>query len=204
MILSEMLVNDLSQNKIHGQRIFVVGLKQEVFDGKPKYIVSEPGIQYEINRETLTMIEVGDNEVQYFIDQMQELGPIQAIRDQVGLEPFSGFLETGLTFRHKDRPELMVSVKLGSGPVTGYNPNVYNRLWDLVMYGYYDVSRQSDLEYREVEQEMNLIDALTNQNFNRYGYLNVEDESPIPEDANTTPPVNEDKDYSNFFKKLCS
>lgn len=184
------------QNKISGRAVCTVGLVQELFDGEKKFVKADAGILWRLNPDTLSEFLLSDSTIDDFIAQLEEFGTIEDLRHAMGLSPFAGAAR-GPVLRHRERPEVSCMVTIMSGPNTGYNPNVYNYPYDIMLDCFIDMDNAVAGEYREIENELNFIGALSDR---RIG-------SPIGEDVAIDCTGGEDvKNYKeeaeDFYQRL--
>jgi hypothetical protein len=199
-------------NKLYGRKFAVVGITQELFDKKPKYVIAPmgPGIQWVLNLETLREYELNDEIVEDFIKLLQKVGPVEEIREKLNLQPMGGGIYCGLVLKHEKRPELLANVYVYSGPNVGYNTNAYSMPYDIMLEFFIDVDGVGPKEYSATEEEFKEVNALSHSGMGRYGWQDVvevatEDETkdvgPAENKMESKAPI-DSGDYENFYKSL--
>jgi hypothetical protein len=200
------------QNKIYGRKMGVVGLTQEMFSNKPKYVIAPmgPGIQWVLNLETLKEYEVDHEIIEDFIKQLTAIGTIGEIRQKLNLQPMGGGVYSGLVLKHKKRPDILANVYVYSGPNIGYNTNTYALPYDIMLELFIDVDGVGPKDARESEDEFIETNALTHSGMGRYGWQNqveveIEDETkdvgPADNKMEAKNPI-DSGDFENFYESL--
>jgi hypothetical protein len=199
-------------NKLYGRKMGVVGITQEMFNNKPKYVIAPmgPGIQWVLNLETLKEYEVDHEIIECFLKQLEKIGTIGEIRQKLNLQPMGGGIYCGLVLKHKDRPEILANVYVYSGPNVGYNTNTYALPYDIMLELFIDVDRVGPTTERETEQEFKEVNALTHSGMGRYGWqdqieVEYEDETkgvgPAENKMEAKTPI-VSGDYEGFYQLL--
>lgn len=138
------------QNKIAGRAFCTVGLNQEMVDGEAEWFIADAGILWRLNDDTLDEYNLGDDFLEDIVGQINSIGTLEDIRRMMGIQAFSG-PHRGPVLRHSERPDITCMVTVMSGPNTGYNPNVYNYPYDLMLDCFVDVDNQMGHEHSDIE-----------------------------------------------------
>lgn len=186
------------QNKIVGRSFAVLGVNQNYYDGVPKYVPSDIGVQWRLESETLDQYEIGDKTLDDIVEQIKDFGTLEELRRRMGIPSFAGY-HNGPVLRHRERPDVTALVTVTSGPRVGYNPNVYGSYnSDLIIEFFLDVDRQNSENYREIESEMNIISALSHSGIGRYATIEHENLKEVEVKESATP----FKVASEFYEEI--
>jgi hypothetical protein len=189
------------QNKIYGKNFCIVGLAQELVNNKPVYVVAPngPGIQWRLNKSTLVELGIDYEIIKDFIKALANLGSIEDLRAQLGLEPNSQIIAPGLVLKHPKRPDLLANVIIYPGPnMNSYNPNTYAMPYDIELQFYVDVDKVGPSEYRDGEEDFKIINALSSNNMS--SSQNVDQDSEVAKGESKNPISSEG--YESLYESL--
>jgi hypothetical protein len=149
------------QNKVAGRAFLTVNIEQGLVDEKPEYFVSDAGMLWRLNADTLDEYNLGDEVLEDIVAQLKEVGTLEDLRSQMGLQAWTGPVR-GPVLRHSERPEINCMVTVMSGPNTGYNPNNYNYPADIMLDFFIDVDNLMGTGPSEVDAAINFFGAMGN------------------------------------------
>lgn len=186
------------QNKLAGRAFATVGLVEESFNGELKYVIAHDGMLWRLNPDTLLENGLNIDIFDDLITQLQAIGGIEYLRYAMGMQDFSGPTR-GPVIKHSERPDVTAMVTVLSGPRTGYNPNVYNYQYDIMLDCFIDLDNLNAAESRPLENEINFMGALINGGMCQP----VEAATEIAAQEGRIPIQHPLEESADFYKSLC-